>query len=145
MNCVSCGICVYHLWFVFFPGVFLSSRVTGACPVTTDLIMRVNVKTTTIATNYLEQPDFRNYFCGYDPLRYYSCKFVIRNSKIVTHRSEQDKNNLKRRSRVPHPYLVRFGSGLESGLGLRLGLALGGGLGPCFDRIFGNASYPKQS
>ena len=27
---------------MFFPGVFLSSRVTGACPVTTDLIMRVN-------------------------------------------------------------------------------------------------------
>ena len=31
----------------FFPGVFLSSRVSGACPVTTDLIMRVNVRTTT--------------------------------------------------------------------------------------------------
>ena len=30
-----------------FPGVFLSSRVTGACPVITDLIMRVNVRTTT--------------------------------------------------------------------------------------------------
>ena len=37
MNYVSCDICVYHLGlFVFFPGVFLSSRVTGACPVTTD-------------------------------------------------------------------------------------------------------------
>ena len=48
MNCVSCDIdCVYHLGlFVFFPRVFLSSRVTGACPVTTDLIMRVNVRTT---------------------------------------------------------------------------------------------------
>ena len=32
---------------VSFPGVFLSSRVTGACPVTMDLIMRVNVRTTT--------------------------------------------------------------------------------------------------
>ena len=31
----------------FFPEVFLSSRVTGACPVTTDLIMRVDVRTTT--------------------------------------------------------------------------------------------------
>ena len=30
----------------FFPGVLLSSRVTGACPVTPDLIMRVNVRTT---------------------------------------------------------------------------------------------------
>ena len=30
----------------FCPRVFLSSRVTGACPVTTDLI-RVNLKTTT--------------------------------------------------------------------------------------------------
>ena len=46
MNCVSCDICVYHLGlFVFFPRVFFSSRVTGACPVTTDLIMRVNVRT----------------------------------------------------------------------------------------------------
>ena len=49
MNCVSCDICVYHLGLcVFFPGVFLSSRGTGACPVTTDLIMRVNVRTTCI-------------------------------------------------------------------------------------------------
>ena len=48
MNCVSCDICVFHLGlFVFFPRVFLSSRVTGACPVTTDLIMRANVRTTT--------------------------------------------------------------------------------------------------
>ena len=31
----------------FFPLVFLSSRVTGACPVSTDLIMRDNVRTTT--------------------------------------------------------------------------------------------------
>ena len=53
MNCVSCDICVYHLGLsVFFPGVFLSSRVTGACPVTTDLIMRVNVKTTTNNNNF---------------------------------------------------------------------------------------------
>ena len=53
MNCVSCDICVYHLRVVcvFPPGVFLSSRVTGACPVTTDLIMRVNVRTTTTTTS----------------------------------------------------------------------------------------------
>ena len=51
MNYVSCDICVYHLGScVFFPGVFLSSRVTGACPVTTDLIMRVNVRTTTVTS-----------------------------------------------------------------------------------------------
>ena len=50
MNCVSCDVCVRHLWFVFvFSEVFLSSRVTGACPVTTDLIMRVNVRTTTMS------------------------------------------------------------------------------------------------
>ena len=30
----------------FFHGAFLHSRVTGACPVTTDLIMRVHVRTT---------------------------------------------------------------------------------------------------
>ena len=35
---------------VFFPGVFFYSRVTGACPMTTDLIMRVNVRTTTTTT-----------------------------------------------------------------------------------------------
>ena len=53
MNGVSCDIpvCVYHLGlFVFFPGVFLSSRMTGACSWTTDLIMRVNVRTTTTTT-----------------------------------------------------------------------------------------------
>ena len=43
-ECTTLGcVCV-------FPGVFLSSRVTGACPVTTDLIMRVNVRTTTTTT-----------------------------------------------------------------------------------------------
>ena len=52
MDCVSCDIRVYHLGLlVFFPGVFLSSRVTGACPVTTDLIiMRVNARPTTTTT-----------------------------------------------------------------------------------------------
>ena len=41
MNCVSCDLCVYHFGlFVFFPRMFLSSRVTGACPVTTELIMQ---------------------------------------------------------------------------------------------------------
>ena len=39
--------CTTFLFFCFFRGVFLRSRVTGACPVTTDLIMRVNVGTTT--------------------------------------------------------------------------------------------------
>ena len=48
MDCVSCDICVHLCFvFVFFPGVFLSSRMTGACSVTTDLIMQVNVRTTT--------------------------------------------------------------------------------------------------
>ena len=49
-------ICVYPLGllFVFSSGVFLSSRVAGACPVTTDLIMRVNiVRTTTTKTEIL--------------------------------------------------------------------------------------------
>ena len=52
MNCVSCdipGMRVPHLIsFVFVPwGIPQRSSVTGACPVTTDLIMRVNVRTTT--------------------------------------------------------------------------------------------------
>ena len=50
MNCISCDIdyaCTTFGLLVFVPGVFASSRVTGACPVTTDLIMRVNVGTTT--------------------------------------------------------------------------------------------------
>ena len=53
MICVSCDVYVYHLWFVcvfLLSGVFLSSRVTGACPVTTELTMRVNVRTTTTTT-----------------------------------------------------------------------------------------------
>ena len=49
---MSCDICVYtyHLWLVcaFSLGAFFSSSVTEACPVTTDLTMRANVKTTTI-------------------------------------------------------------------------------------------------
>ena len=46
---------VYHLSFglCFFAGVFLSSRVTGAYPVTTDLIMRVNVRTTKNNISYV--------------------------------------------------------------------------------------------
>ena len=56
MNCVSCDICVYYLGLcVFFPGVLLSSRATGACPVTADLIMRVNVRTTTTTTTILNE------------------------------------------------------------------------------------------
>ena len=50
MNCVSCDICVYHLGlFVFFPRIVLSSIQSdwSLCPVTTDLIVRVNVRTTT--------------------------------------------------------------------------------------------------
>ena len=59
MNCVNCDICVYHLGLcVFFPGVSLSSRVTGACPVTTDLIMRVNVRTTTTTVPGVYQMHF---------------------------------------------------------------------------------------
>ena len=42
--------------FAFFPGVFLSSRVSGACPVTTGLIMRVNVRTTTIIWHHIYHP-----------------------------------------------------------------------------------------
>ena len=54
MTCVRCDICVYHLGlFVFFLGVFLSSRVTGGCSVTTDLIMQVNVRTTTAVVGLL--------------------------------------------------------------------------------------------
>ena len=52
MSCVSCDIdyaCTTFGLFVFSLGYSSApSRVTGACPVlTTDLIMRVNVRTTT--------------------------------------------------------------------------------------------------
>ena len=48
-NCVRHDICVHHFRFCYgyiFPLVFLYSRVIGGCLVTTDLILRVNVKTT---------------------------------------------------------------------------------------------------
>ena len=53
MNCVSCDIyaCTTFGWFVFFPWGIPHCRVTGACPVTTDLIMRVSVRTTTNNSN----------------------------------------------------------------------------------------------
>ena len=38
-----------------FPVVLLSSRVTEACPVTTDLIIRVNKRTTTTTTTASDQ------------------------------------------------------------------------------------------
>ena len=38
----------------FFPGIVFYSRVNGACSVTKDLIMRVNVRTTTTTHFYLE-------------------------------------------------------------------------------------------
>ena len=61
MNCVRCDICVYHLGlFVFFPRVFLSSRVTGACPVTMDVITRVNVRTTLYIYIYQYTPAVRS-------------------------------------------------------------------------------------
>ena len=48
-TCFDYHLHVYHVWFaVFFPGIFFHSRVTEACPVTTDLIMRVNVRSTGI-------------------------------------------------------------------------------------------------
>ena len=49
MACFSYDIYRYHFWhLLFFPsGVFFHSRVTGACPVTMDLIMRDNVRATT--------------------------------------------------------------------------------------------------
>ena len=59
MHCVSCDICVCHHWFVCafsLAGVFLSSSVTRACPVTTDLILRVNVRTTTNTTSVVPAP-----------------------------------------------------------------------------------------
>ena len=41
-----CACTTFGFDCVFFPGVFLYFRVTGACPVTTDMIMQVNVITT---------------------------------------------------------------------------------------------------
>ena len=71
MNSVSCDVCVYHVWFVcvFSSEVFVSPRVTGACPVTTDLIMRVNVRTTTTATGSCRASSYkyhRSLFLGLD-------------------------------------------------------------------------------
>ena len=53
MNCFGYEGTTFGL-LVFFPEVLFHSRVTGACPVTTDLIVRVNVSTTT--TRYLVAP-----------------------------------------------------------------------------------------
>ena len=48
----------YHFWFVLLSpaGVFLHSRVTGSCPLTTDLIVRVNART---IVEGVYQPFFR--------------------------------------------------------------------------------------
>ena len=41
----------FRFAYVFFPGVFFHSRVTGTCPATTDFIMRIIVRTTTMCTH----------------------------------------------------------------------------------------------
>ena len=56
MNCVSCDICVYHLWFVFFS---LGYSLAPECPMTTDLIMRVNVRTTTTTINSIHDLTYK--------------------------------------------------------------------------------------
>lgn len=46
MTCFSYEICVYHFWYVlFFPGILFRSRVTEACPMATDLILRIKART----------------------------------------------------------------------------------------------------
>ena len=50
---------------------------------------------------------------------------VVRRSEGMVHRSEQLKQNRKRRSRVSRAFLAGFGSGLGLGLGLGLGIGLG--------------------
>lgn len=45
--------CTAFGMFYFFPGVFFHFRMTGACLVTTDLIIRVNVRTTTATYMHL--------------------------------------------------------------------------------------------
>ena len=97
MNCVSCDICVCHFGlFVFFPEVFLSSRVTGACPVTTGLIMRVNVRTTTTRArriqpknNPVEKGGFRLAESGCvrnglnNSLFFVRCKVLLPRNRII--------------------------------------------------------------
>ena len=56
MNCVSCNVCVYTtfgLCFLFFPWGFpqLQRDWSLSCDHGTDLIMRVNVRTTTTNNN----------------------------------------------------------------------------------------------
>ena len=76
MNCVSCNICVYHLGLCVCvsPGVFLSSIVTGACPVTTDLIMRVHVRTTTTMCAVPPSPCWCSFAAD---ARYYKNKNIL--------------------------------------------------------------------
>ena len=95
MNCVSCDICVYHLGlFVFFPRVFLSSRVTRACPVTTDLIMRVNVRTTTTHALALSASQLvhktKNYEYGFAGIRTHEPDlYQARGYNLIGHRGSE--------------------------------------------------------
>ena len=53
--------------FVFFPGAFLSSRVIGACPYTSDLIiMRLDVRTTTTTNSLYVSTTPTRYFFSLD-------------------------------------------------------------------------------
>ena len=61
VNCVSCVISMYHLWFVcVFPGGIAQLHLihlTLACRVDTDLIMRDNARTTTTTTTTYDIDD----------------------------------------------------------------------------------------
>ena len=65
------------LW--YFPGAFFHSRVTAACPVTTDLIARTNVRT---ATHHHHQCSSMLYVCRTLSFTYSSAVVLIPGSSF---------------------------------------------------------------
>ena len=84
MNCVSCAIyaCTTLGLFVFFPwGIPQLQSDCGACPVATDLIMRVNVRITTSTIG--------------------SILILLKNAVVVCSQPKRSKSLLKQGRRLP--------------------------------------------
>ena len=96
-------LCIYLLWFdIFFSRVLFRSRVTGACPVTADLIVRVNVRTTTLCTCrrneaalliYMASWVFPERPSGVLPMFttscYFACRFLRANTDFVNSKKKR--------------------------------------------------------
>ena len=72
------GMYIPGITHVLHSSMYQISRVTGACPVTTDLIMRVNVRTTTTTTTTTR---FKYFLVG---TTYNNARQIVNNNSAIS-------------------------------------------------------------